>query len=59
MNLLTYVARKFQVPVTHTIHRRSTEQTYDLIKIGFTDRQLIATYGDEEFNFDIAIRGTA
>jgi len=59
MNLLTYAAKKFKVPFTHTVCRINTEQTYDLIKISFTDRQLIATYGDEDFNFDILIRGIA
>ena len=59
MNLLTYVARKFEVRLTHTVYRTNSEQTYDLIKISFTDRQFIATYGDEDFEFDIVIRGTA
>ena len=59
MNLLSYAAKKFEVPLTHTVYRINTEQTYDLIKISFTDRQLIATYGDEDFNFDIVIMGTA
>ena len=57
MNLLSYAARKFNVPINHTVYRKNTEQTYDLIKISFTDRQLIATYGDEDFNFDVVIRG--
>ena len=59
MNLLSYAARKFEVPLTHTVFRRTTKDIYDLIKISFTDRQLIATYGDEDFNFDIVIRGIA
>ena len=57
MNLLRYVVKKFNVPINHTVYRKNTEQTYDLIKISFTDRQLIGTYGDEDFNFDIVIRG--
>jgi len=61
MNLLTYAARKFEVPLTHTVYRTNREQTYDLIKISFSDRQLIATYGDEDYDydFDIVIRGIA
>jgi len=59
MNLLTYAGRKFEVPLTHTIYRTNSEHTYDLIKISFTDNQLIATYGDEDFEFDIVIRGIA
>ena len=59
MNLLSFAARKFEVPLTHTVYRTNSEQTYDLIKISFTDSQLIATYGDEDFNFDIVIRGIA
>jgi len=57
MNLLTYAARKFEVPLTHTVYRANSEQTYELNKISFTDNQLIATYGDEDFEFDIVIRG--
>ena len=61
MNLLTYAARKFEVPLTHTVFRRTTKDTYDLKKISFTDNQLIAIYGEKdfEFEFDIVIRGTA
>jgi len=59
MNLLSFAARKFEVPLTHTVYRASSEQTYDLIKISFTDTQLIATYGDHDLNFDIVIRGIA
>ena len=65
MNLLTYVARKFKVPLTHIVHRTrnkvSVVDTYKLKKISFSNNQLIATYGDEDYDydFDIAIRGTA
>jgi len=61
MNLLRYAASKFEVPLTHTVYRINSEQTYDLIKISFTDRRLIATYGDEDYDydFDIVIRGIA
>jgi len=59
MNLLTYAARKFEVPITHAVYRTNSEKIYVLIKISFTDTQLIATYGDEDFNFDIVIRGIA
>ena len=64
MNLLSYAARKFEVPVTHTIHRKrllgDRHDTYGLKSISFTDNQLIATYGDEdgyELQFDVVIRG--
>jgi len=57
MNLLRYVVKKFNVPINHTVFRRTTKDIYVLIKISFTDTQLIATYGDEDFNFDIVIRG--
>lgn len=57
MNLLTYAARKFSVPLTHTVNRHNTETTYELQQVSFTDRQLVATYGDEDIDFDVVIRG--
>lgn len=57
MNLLTFVARKFKVPLTHTVTRQKTETTYELQQVSFTDRQLVATYGDDDIDFDIVIRG--
>lgn len=60
MTLLTYAAKKFSVALTYTVYRTNSEQVYDLKAIRFTDRQLIATYGDDnEFEFDIVIRGLA
>lgn len=60
MNLLTYAARRFGVPLSHTVNRVNSEQVYSLKRISFTDRQLVATYGDDEdFEFDVIIRGEA
>ena len=50
MRLLSYAASKFEVPLTY-------KDLYDLKKISFTENHLIATYGDEDFNFDVVIRG--
>lgn len=57
MNLLTFVARKFKVPLTHTVTRHNKEIVYELQQVAFTDRQLVATYGDDDIDFDILIRG--
>jgi hypothetical protein len=65
MNLLRYAASKFEVPLTHLVHRTRNEvsvvDTYKLKKITFSDRQLVGTYGDEDYDydFDIVIRGIA
>jgi len=65
MNLLTYAAKKFEVPTTHLVYRTRNKvsfvDTYKLKKITFSDRQLIGTYGDEDYDydFDIVIRGIA
>lgn len=58
MTLLTFAARRFGVPLTHTIHRQNNEKTYELIAITFTNRQLVATYNEED-PFDVIIRGEA
>ncbi len=57
MNLLTYVARKFNVPLEHTVNRHNTETTYELKQVSFTDRQLVTTYGNDDIGFDVVIRG--
>ena len=31
MNLLTFVARKFSVPLTHTVNRQNKETVYELL----------------------------
>ena len=65
MNLLRYAASKFEVPLTHLVHRTRNEvsvvDTYKLNNITFSDRQLVGTYGDEDYDydFDIVIRGIA
>ena len=65
MNLLRYVARKFKVLTTHLVYRTrnnvSVVDTYKLKKISFGNNQLIATYGEEDYDydFDIVIRGIA
>lgn len=58
MTLLTFAARRFSVPLTHTVHRQSSEKTYDLVSITFTNRQLVATYNEED-PFEVIIRGEA
>lgn len=58
MTFLTFVARRFNVPLTHTIHRQNNEKTYDLVSITFTNRQLVATYNEDD-PFDVIIRGEA
>lgn len=58
MTLLTFAARRFSVPLAHTIHRQNNEKTYDLVSITFTNRQLVATYNEDD-PFDVIIRGEA
>lgn len=58
MNLLTFAAKKFGVPLTHTVHRQNSEKTYELTHITFSNRQLIATYNEDD-PFDVIIRGEA
>lgn len=58
MTLLTFAARRFGVPLTHTVYRKNSEQTYELIAITFTNRQLVATYNEDD-PFDVIIRGEA
>jgi hypothetical protein len=58
MNLLTYIAKRFKVPLTHVINRCGKETEYSLVGIAFTKLQLIASYGEEnEPLFEVVIRG--
>ena len=60
MNLLTFAARKFEIPLTHTLHRTNKEQVYDLKRVSFSANRLVAIYGDEhKFRFDVIMRGLA
>lgn len=58
MNLLIFAAKKFGVPLTHTVHRQGSEHVYELTHITFSNRQLIATYNEND-PFDVIIRGEA
>lgn len=59
MNLLTFAAKRFDIPLEHTLYRRNSQEAYQLTEIKFTNRQLIASYGEGNEQFDVIIRGEA